>query len=75
VVLPVALPQRCFEALQEGFGSGCGLCLYGSVFFDQLAAERRQLGAAAVRSTRLGCHYRLMEAGVHIIDEQPSAPV
>jgi hypothetical protein len=46
-----------------------------TIFFDQLKAERRQRRAAALRAAGLHRRHRRAEATVHVVDQEPGAPV
>jgi hypothetical protein len=45
------------------------------IVFDQLPAERRERRAAAPRAARLRRHHGRAKAAVHVVDQEPGAPI
>jgi hypothetical protein len=72
--LPGSL-ARSFELSQPGSSRRVRFRLDCAVLLDQPRAKRRQGGTAAVGAARLRSNDGLAEAIVHVVDEEPRAPI
>src|SRR5262249_13291119 len=69
------LSQRVRKLAQLRLGRRDRLRLDCAVGLDQVLPERRERGAAALRTARLGGDDRLAEALVHVINQEPGAAI
>src|ERR1700682_1642784 len=64
-----------FDVVKMLPGCDQGIGFDGAVALDELLPERRQCRAAAMGAAGLGVYHGVAKAAVHVVDQEPGAPV